>query len=247
MHWLTRAQERFLSMLYVPKCVGCGVRLPADTKVPLCAICRAGYENEKERTCPVCAARLGDCTCPLPGTQAGVRRLIKLFRYRPSCPDLVSNRMLYRLKHRNLCMLQDFFAAELSPSVRRMTAANPEEYLLTYPPRSRRSMLRYGFDHAAALSESIGRRTGIAWEPTLCRMGGQEQKHLTRAERKENARAGYRLRDGLDLQGRRILLVDDIVTTGATLGAAERLLRRAGAREVIGVVLAVTLKEESVR
>ena len=69
------------------------------------------------------------------------------------------------------------------------------------------------------------------------------QKKLSRTERMENALASFSPRRGVSLKEKRVLLLDDVVTTGATLAAAARHLRRMGAREVITVAVAVTLRE----
>lgn len=235
--------DLLLSLFYVPKCVSCGLRLPTEEKRPLCPVCRAEYENEKERRCAVCAKRLSDCTCPPPEVDVGMRKLVKLFRYRPSHPDLASSKMIFTQKRRDLIYLRRFLAHELAPFLQRIMSEKAGDYLLTYPPRSSASMRRYGFDHAELLAREIAKICKIPCIRTLVRTRGRVQKQLSRAERKKNAAASYAVVQGLSLKGKRVFLLDDVVTTGATLASSARLLRKCGAREVIGVSLAVTLRE----
>ena len=93
------------------------------------------------------------------------------------------------------------------------------------------------------LAKALGQQTAIPVLPTLRRMGGAVQKKLSRTERMKNALAAFAPQKDLSLKGKRVLLLDDVVTTGATLAAAARHLRRMGAREVITVSVAVTLRE----
>ena len=65
---------------------------------------------------------------------------------------------------------------------------------------------------------------------------------LSTAERVENVRDLYAVRNGISLAGKGVILVDDIITSGATMAACAQALRKAGAAEVIGVALARTVR-----
>ena len=68
----------------------------------------------------------------------------------------------------------------------------------------------------------------------------QPQKELTRAERLANKKDAYACRPGTDLSGKRVLLVDDIITTGATVSACALALQQAGAYEITAAAVAAT-------
>ena len=70
------------------------------------------------------------------------------------------------------------------------------------------------------------------------RCRGRPQKELTREQRLQNARGAFGCRPGTDLTGRRVLLIDDIITTGATASACALALLEAGAVEVTAVAIA---------
>lgn len=238
-HW----SSRLLSLLYVSKCAACHTRLPWEEEGALCPLCQAAYENAKERCCPLCGRRLPECLCtpPVLARVGRVKQTVKLFRYHPHEADLPENRLLYTLKHHNLRPLQRFLGDELAAPLRPLIAGG--DYIVTYPPRSRTAMRRYGFDHGAALARDTAAALGLPFQHLLVRgdrMGG-EQKRLSRTERLSHAQQAYAVRPGKELAGRRILLIDDIVTTGATLAAAAACLRHAGAKEVICAVLAITM------
>ncbi len=235
--------QTLLNLLFVPRCAVCGTRLPPSGELPLCPMCRALYENDKEVTCPVCAGRMGDCLCvPRDMPRCGVRRMVKLFRYRPGADD-ASAKMIYALKHRNLKILQEFFAKELALPLSGLVE-QPGEWVVTYPPRSKGAGRRDGFDHAGALAAALAKRLGCRFTCAFIREDGakdSQQKRLSRTARFAAARKSYRLRPQQGLAGKHVIVVDDVVTTGATLAACARLLRHEGAvKEVVFAVLAQT-------
>lgn len=233
-------------LLYVPKCVVCRERLPLDhPDGVLCPACRSRYENEKEATCPVCAARMSDCVCLAPGLpKSRARRMVKLVRYLPDSGD-ASAAMIFALKHRRLIDLQRFIGRELAYPLAKLIGTHAE-WAVTYPPRSALSLRRDGFDHAAAVARCLADQLGVVYLPALTRVKGREtQKKLSRTARLAAAGESYRVTDGLDLAGKRLILFDDICTSGATLTACARLLYRAGAKEVVFVTIAITPQKNS--
>lgn len=91
------------------------------------------------------------------------------------------------------------------------------------------------------LARRLGAVLGIpVLTPLTARRAGQAQKGLTRTQRLENARDAYACRRGTDLSGQRLLLVDDIITTGATVSACALALLQAGAVEVTAAAVAAT-------
>lgn len=89
----------------------------------------------------------------------------------------------------------------------------------------------------------LARRLGILLQIPVVQglrtvRGATQQKTLTRAQRAENARHAYAVRPGLDLGGKRVLLVDDIITTGATVSACALALLGAGAVDVTAAAVA---------
>lgn len=100
---------------------------------------------------------------------------------------------------------------------------------IVYAPSSHLSLLRRGFSGAALLAGRLSRGTGVPVLPVLMRQGGARQSSLGLTERARNLRG--RIRCEVPLSGR-VLLVDDVITTGATVQACARELLGAGAAEV---------------
>ena len=87
-----------------------------------------------------------------------------------------------------------------------------------------------GFNQAGLLAELLSARTSIPVKPLLERTRyTTTQTALDRSERMENLHNAFRLRKNADVRGLRVLLVDDVLTTGSTLNECARILKRASA------------------
>jgi ComF family protein len=109
-------------------------------------------------------------------------------------------------------------------------------------PLHRRRLSERGYNHAALLAAPVARALGARFAPTaLLRLRDTPaQATLDRSARLENVEGAFRARGAVPLAGRRVLLVDDVRTTGATLEACARALRAGGAAEIATLVLAVS-------
>jgi ComF family protein len=96
-----------------------------------------------------------------------------------------------------------------------------------------------GFNQAELLANEIGRRTHTPVRNALRRVRGtQSQAGLTSAKRRENVSGAFQAKRRARLDGSRVLLIDDVMTTGATAASCARALKRAGARQVTLLTLA---------
>jgi competence protein ComFC len=108
--------------------------------------------------------------------------------------------------------------------------------IVTWAPTSRQRLSRRGYDQAELLARATARRLGVPCRRLLYRTHGAPQAGRGRAERL----AGPKFRVRQARPGVRVLVVDDVVTTGSTLRAAEAALRAAGVTEVTLVAVAAT-------
>lgn len=110
--------------------------------------------------------------------------------------------------------------------------------IITYVPTSRQRVRERGFDHAQQLARHIAPQLTGTYKPLLIRNGSKRQVGARRQERLKQVEGCYMMRPDQTVAGSRVLVVDDIVTTGATLGEIARVLKKAGARSVDAVVFA---------
>ena len=99
--------------------------------------------------------------------------------------------------------------------------------------------LRRGFNQADLLAREVSRQTGIeVARPVKRTRNTEKQATLSRAGRRRNVSGAFRVTDAACVRGKRLLLIDDVFTTGATLNACARALKRAGAAHVSALTLA---------
>ena len=155
----------------------------------------------------------------------GLDRCVALLGYEGAGRELVA-----RVKYRNARAVVGWLAAGMATLVR------PNEVdVVTWAPTTDARRRARGFDHAALLARHVGAELGLPVRAGLWRRPGVAQ-----TGRRVDERLVGPAFDGLDgaVAGARVLLVDDVVTTGATLAAAARALRGVGAMGVVGVAAA---------
>jgi len=124
--------------------------------------------------------------------------------------------------------------------VARKAGLAEEQDLLTSVPLHWGRRLRRGFDQADLLSQRLNRFLQIPLsERNLRRIRATaSQTGLSESKRRENVRGAFKVRRPDEVKGKRVLLVDDVMTTGATVSECARTLLRAGAKEVSVLVVA---------
>jgi ComF family protein len=114
-----------------------------------------------------------------------------------------------------------------------------EDDILIMPvPTAVRRVRSRGYDQARLIARELSRRSGLAYENCLVRDGHTHQVGASREQRLRQLAGAFRVKDPRSVRGRRILLVDDVMTTGATMERAALVLRKAGADRVSAMVFA---------
>ena len=177
-------------------------------------------------SCPVCGAR-GRAPCarcwaelrPAPSLPPprGIDRAAAVLHYSGVGRELVA-RLKYRNARSSVAFLAGAMASLVDPA-----GVDTVTWVPTTPARRRQR----GFDHAEVLARAVARRIGRPCRPLLRRLPGPAQTGRAVAERRLGPSFVSRRQSTP-----RVLLVDDVVTTGATATAAARVLRAAGARRV---------------
>lgn len=107
---------------------------------------------------------------------------------------------------------------------------------VVFVPVTAAAYCRRGFDHMELIAQAFCGFSGIDLVDSLVKGGSSDQRALGREERREKARDAYGVVAGVE--GARLLLIDDVITTGATMAAAAGALRRAGAAHIDALALA---------
>ena len=206
-----------LSLLFPPRCIFCGGVLPhgsGDT----CAACAKKLPYVEDGNI---LRKIGKYTCAVTFYYEGVVK-----------------RAILALKFQGCFHRADRLAAYLARTIAHHLEG--EFDTVTYVPIHPLRRLRRGYDQSRLLAEAVGRLLGIKAEKTIgkIRNNPPQSSVKTPAERRANVLGAYVLRPGADVRGKRVLLVDDVVTSGATLSSCAKVLHQAGAEEVWCVTLA---------
>ncbi len=213
---------------------------------PLCLSCGA-LVAEPGALCPTCWEKVGFLAAPLcqscghpfefdagEGAICGHclrepppwRRARAVFRY-----DDQSKPLILRFKHAD--------RIEGAPALARWMARAGAELLadaeLVAPvPLHRFRLLARRYNQAALLANALGRAAGINVVPDLLVRTRRtpSQGHMTREERRKNVKGAFAVAKPALAEGKRVLMVDDVLTTGATIGECARVLTAAGAASV---------------
>jgi predicted amidophosphoribosyltransferase len=187
-----------------------------------------GCGRPAEPVCDACARTLRPPPALPP--PAGVDRWLAPFAYEGVARELVA-----RVKYRRTRATVPWLAARMSALVV-AAGANDAVGLVTWSPTTVARRHARGFDHAEALARAVARELGLRARPTLWRRAGSPQTGQPAAAR----RVGPRFDVHRVALPARVLLVDDVATTGATIAAAADALRRVGVMSVVAVTAART-------
>ena len=217
-----------LDLLFPPRCVGC-----REMGSLLCARCRDEFELVEPPVCPHCGRpRTNGGLCPLcqrdPLQIDGIRSVAYL--------DGTLREAIHHFKYNNLQGL----AAPLGKLMGDYWEKSPLPAEIVVPVPLHVDRLRErGYNQAALLGQALGKSIGLpVSENSLVRVRAtRPQVDLSAQERKENVRDAFCCSNA-ELKDKRVLLVDDVYTTGATLEACSIALRQVGARSVWALTLA---------
>ena len=235
-------------LLFPPKCASCSTLLELDAPLDeaLCPDCQKLWESDKLETCGVCAKRVGDCACLTERMQkAKCRGFYKLVYYFPGKRVRVPNRLIYAVKQSRDQRTVDFLARELFGAVERLMkeeSISSSDVILTYIPRGATAKLQYGTDQSRELAEALSKNSGLPMCPLIRRRWGRgkQQKKLDPVARYKNAKESFLpvANPVISPKGKTVILLDDIVTTGASMAVGVRILRKMGASGVYALALA---------
>ncbi|HEV3429278.1 MAG TPA: ComF family protein [Paraburkholderia sp.] len=217
----------------------------------LCAACDAAYWNEARLRCTVCALPLASgrstrghngyrcnaCVKTPPAFEA----TIALADYRAPLDALVRG-----LKFRARLGLGEEFAARLASAADDLLDPADTPALIVPVPLSRERLIARGYNQAWQIAKPLARALGTRADATLVRrtLHTAAQSRLDRDTRRRNVGRAFALKDdGCALQGLHIGVVDDVMTSGATLDALAHTLKAAGARRVTNFVALRTPKD----
>ncbi len=241
--WLENFAGALTSVVFPADCRLCDALLTHHLRMPLCETCVASFRRIALPICRSCGQ-----TLLLPAEPS---------ENEPVCRDCAEGRFAFQfarsfgvyegalaraivlIKYERIEPLGSFFAAPLLELVRiepRLLAAD----VVVPVPLHRQSRRDRGYNQVDLFARPLAHRLRLPYRPILLvRSRSRPQKHLlSQEERWEAVRGAFAMRPGGRVDNLRVLLLDDVMTTGATLDACARALREAGAMSVLGLTIA---------
>jgi len=241
--WLAEVSDAVVSLLFPAGCRICEKLLTSASRVPICEECLDSFPRIPEKACEICgqpmqafAARESErliCRVCADNTYAFERaRSYALYE-----GALV--RAILLLKFERIGPLGAWFAERLTEVVRKESDVLEADVVVPVPLHRDRERER-GYNQADMVAKPLAKKLRLPHQTALLmRTRPRPDKQvLSFEERWESVRGAFATRPGSQVDNRRVLLVDDVLTTGATLDACARALREAGAKSVIGLTVA---------
>jgi ComF family protein len=226
-----------LSLVFPSACQICGDRRAPAADGYICSECQLRPGAIRFIRPPFCDR------CGLPydgalttrfecGNCGGVRLHFSAARSATIASGLVRD-VVHRFKYRRQLWFEPFLAGLLLRELQPWLRSHPTDLLIPVPLHPHRERERE-FNQSRLIATAIARATGLECAPRALRRTRitDTQTALSRERRVANMRKAFAIGDRFPLNGKRVILIDDVFTTGATTNACARVLRRAGAAEV---------------
>ena len=210
----------FISLFFPKACAGCDTPLVSGEKL----------------LCTTCWYRLPGI---LPNEQIGTLSTGQSASFLYLLGSSRVQRIIHQLKYRNRPEIGTLFGEKYGPMLQRLTPFNRADIIVPVPLHLRKLRKR-GYNQSAFFAQGLAHALKIpVVETCLIRHRVTDsQTTKNRYERYQNMEAAFELTDVVSIVGKHVLLVDDVLTTGATLEACSNVLLSGGAAQVNAVTIA---------
>lgn len=230
-------KEALLDFVLPPHCIVCRTHLSPPQKI-ICDICWESLAILPYPFCPNCKSFLEKslfCEGCRDQTSLGAVRSLGTF-------DDYYQRLIHGFKYQQKTTLGKRLGQTLGERLVEDKIAARFDCMIPVPLHPARKRER-GFNQSEILASEISEVTDLPMlKKVLKRIKNtKDQTKLSPQERMENVRGAFSLKNPEQIEGKRVILVDDVMTTGATLGECASVLLEAGAKDVVGATIAVAL------
>lgn len=245
-----------LALIFPPRCPACDKVTGSLIEGELCKDCRRAFDENYVSVCPSCKSKPEHCGC-VPDTvgsdsdRSPYTEVLPLSfsGYYTGYDESVISTLVFKLKRQRLSDASFLFARIIAQSLLRNLALrglDPKEFTVTFIPRSESSIEKYYFDHMQRVAKHISHMIGCKYDSFFVRKGGTDQKELSAADRNENAFGSLSVneRKRSRIRGAKVIILDDIVTSGASMRAAVSKLSFAGASVIIPACTLLSVKNK---
>lgn len=226
----------FKNLLLPPLCSICYKRVGQDSE-PICLSCALELTHPDEPICKVCGGEsdtvLECCSECLDNGNLWIRGYT-VWKYEGAIREAI-----HRYKYRGEIALADFFANNMAEKIK--LEEGIESKVLTWIPLHPIKKFIRGYNQTELLSKRLSGLLNIPCKKLIDRVKcTRQQAKLDRHDRQKNMKNAFKInrRNGADIKGADVLLLDDVLTTGSTLNEASRVLLKNGAQSVTVISIA---------
>ncbi|MDD3678753.1 MAG: ComF family protein [Patescibacteria group bacterium] len=225
---LNKLKNLLIETIFPSYCLGCR-RIGSF----VCGDCFEKIIKIKSQTCPFCKKiSPGGATCPNCKSKASLEGVLSFGYFK----DDLMREIVYRYKYEGLFAISEIISDWLLNLVNQQSI---DFDLITFTPLSRKRKNKRGYNQSEVLAKKISKKLKIPCEPLIeKRRETKPQVGLGRKERILNLKNAFFIKKRVNLTSKRIVIVDDVITTGSTLNECAFVLKNAGAKKVWGLTIA---------
>lgn len=229
--------KNFINLIYPLHCAVCKKPLDPENDSAICGHCIGLVKRNPAPNCAHCGRSMdiAGCVCDdCLKNKPAFSRAYSACLYEGALKELI-----LQFKYNGKLAL----SGDLSGLVSDFIYDNPDILegvdLITFVPISMNRMMKRGFNQSKILAKHLSDSYGIPMADCIEKtVSTKNQNELTRLDRLSNLKGAFRAKNGIDLTGRTILIVDDVMTTGATLSECALALKICGAADIRCLTLA---------
>ena len=227
--------DYFRSLVYPDRCALCDEPVPFRSHI--CTDCRRNVEVIRDDICIKCGLPEKECFCK--GRSRACKGIVAPFRY-----EGVVRKGIHRWKYHEYAHNNDFFAEMIAAAVK-MHYADIDFDFVTFIPQTEDEIAEKGFNQGEILATTVASKLNLPIEDVLVKLFDSPRQHKTPNIFKRGNVAGiFDCKNTEIIRNRKILLVDDVKTSGSTVNECAKMLRLYDAADVYCAVIAVAVSEK---
>lgn len=231
-HWKALlAQLR--DLVIPPACLACGNRIDDQAQV-ICESCEAKLSPCGGNLCPVCGSEMSERLCEVCLEEDfSFDRAKSAFRYATPVKELI-----HALKYNGYQSPAGYFALPLAELIETEEDLQSYDYICAVPLHKVRERER-GYNQSDLIAYALSALSGISYvNPVKRRVNTLSQTLLSKSHRVKNLNGAFTVTDLNLVQGKKVIVVDDVFTTGTTLNEIAKVLHQAGAEKICALTAA---------
>ena len=236
-------KEFLLNIISPPRCLSCNTGMPANTTAMFCYECSKSYQLNDGTVCQICGKPINenrDNTCAH-GKSEKIYYIknVSRYKYKGCIKNSIQN-----MKFKQREWISYKFGYALAKTVQKEYPDIKFDLVIAVPMSALSELLR-GFNQSFEIADIVSKsiHTPLRSNILMKKPGIKTQSGLNRKERIENVKNAFYVKNSKHIEDKTILLIDDVFTTGSTINACAKALKKNGALAVYSATLATVTGE----